>query len=89
MPGPTPGEREELHRIASLVGLPVGVAPVGRGDDRGVIGRRLVVRHARAAGESAHDERARQKRRDGTRLHRRGSFTDAKEIPDCPASLAR
>ena len=29
-----PGERQQLHRIAALVDLPVGIGAIGRGDDR-------------------------------------------------------
>ena len=32
-----PGERQQLHRIAALVDLPVGIGAIGRGDDRRII----------------------------------------------------
>ena len=41
MPGPHAGEGEQLGRLAALVDRAVGVAAVGRGDDRGIIGNAL------------------------------------------------
>ena len=60
MPGRTPVKRKELHRIAALVGLAVGVAAVGRCHDGGVVGHGLRTRRRseqpgkeRDAGENA------------------------------------
>ena len=41
MPIRTPVKAEQLDRIAALVGIAVGIAAVGRGDDGGVIGNAL------------------------------------------------
>jgi hypothetical protein len=42
MPGCAPGECEQLGGVAPLVGLQVRFGAVGRGDDRGVIGRAIL-----------------------------------------------
>jgi hypothetical protein len=50
-PGAHAGEGQKLDRVAPPVGLAVGVAAIGRGDDRGVILRRRRVRRRLQRGE--------------------------------------
>ncbi len=52
-------EREQLYRIAALVGLAVGIAAIGRGHDRVVVLRPRRGRGAR--GRNGKHERCQQK----------------------------
>ncbi len=48
-------EVEQLERIAALVGRPVGIAAIGRGNDGGIVGRAALRRRLRG-GESGDDD---------------------------------
>ncbi len=62
MPGRGAGEFEQRQRIAALVGFAVGVAAIGRGKQRGIIGRGLRPRFVRADGDPENNGKTQGKR---------------------------
>jgi hypothetical protein len=60
--GARAGEFEQRQRVAALVGLAIGVAAIGRGKQRGVIGRGLRPHLVRAGSDPENDGKTQGKR---------------------------